>query len=902
MRLRAAGESRCGGCAQFPENLHLSFGPANMEEIRHKLSVGPPPVVEAAVNKLADSAAAAAKRGPGEAAGDQAVALLWEGVRSQRPAVARACSGAILGLVRAGAVDRAAALSGFLSAAPLSSPGAGCPSGLAGAVAELAPPLLTPGKDSSKSPPPHPFVSLLRSFPESWPHVHSEVRRRLLHSDNRADGDGGLGLESSLASLRSLFVFAFCDPHDHPHLAPLRSCLLDTLLEVEEKLRSPSQELEALLTILLTWLNFGRASCFYENCRHAVHILRRRRRREESADGTVPVLLSLALQGFRLGVEPRMAMDEAMASLGSDKLSRGASEVSLLVLAAMFEATTTDLQGAMVNLTGKILERESKVSKAVLGCLLAAFLQGLPHRKRLPQSVNGLVKKLLSLVRNCDTDEDSWEDKFEGDLVKDGAFFLADEADAIESLRLIYATKSARDVQEWISGLNKSSVSRSPSLFRLLTSRVIVDQDTDVVKRSFSLIVQSCQENPLLSHGVITAAMHKLANQQTDPEVQISILQQLPALAKDKSCISFILQLVNSLGSRPGLAPLRLHLFFRLWQTENRVYPYLKRALEEPAPEASVAADVRLSKARVVRDVCRARPSAHGADLLPLLSGILNECVADAGAESAPAAVATMEGIAGLCREGVIDIRTTAEMLSPKLWEDHREAVVGGFLKILELVPTFGLTSDAYLEFRKSTLGRLWKRLSTEQNPAVRKALFKSVACFQHQDHTLAMLPSMAKEELRFPSNYQPPADGPPQRPEDVLTFVPGSCWIRMICLSSEEDLEGYLVVAKKLFKEEILGLPRGSYFLPPSMRDKGEEPSSYNGLPESSILRAATVHLLWAAGGAAGSKSRTRAVAGLLAEDVGRPLPPFDWVLLQRLECREELMRIAALQCSSSR
>ena len=190
----------------------------------------------------------------------------------------------------------------------------------------------------------------------------------------------------------------------------------------------------------------------------------------------------------------------------------------------------------------------------------------------------------------------------------------------------------------------------------------------------------------------------------------------------------------------------------------------------------------------------------HGPELLPILSELLNESLGDDDESSPAAAVMALDGIARLCKEGVIDLRTTLEVLSPKLQRDEgvasSESVSLAFLRLLELVPHFDLASDAYSSFRRETLASLWIRLTSAKTPtSLRKSVCSAIAYFRLGDHDLRSLPHSAKVDLRYPGDYVAPTEGPPPPPEDVLSYIPGSCWIMLLRGCDDQDLEGYAEV-----------------------------------------------------------------------------------------------------------
>ena len=152
------------------------------------------------------------------------------------------------------------------------------------------------------------------------------------------------------------------------------------------------------------------------------------------------------------------------------------------------------------------------------------------------------------------------------------------------------------------------------------------------------------------------------------------LLSSLPCLAIDRSCISSVLQVIQSLGSKQKLVPLKLKLLFELWKVENRCYPYLQRALETNYTNeySSVTSrEIALAKAKVIKEICQIQPHRYGADLLKLLSDLLNlvcsevegDLHSDAYTISVTITNMALEGITTLCKEGVIDIATTVKVM-----------------------------------------------------------------------------------------------------------------------------------------------------------------------------------------------------------------------------------------------
>ena len=91
--------------------------------------------------------------------------------------------------------------------------------------------------------------------------------------------------------------------------------------------------------------------------------------------------------------------------------------------------------------------------------------------------------------------------------------------------------------------------------------------------------------------------------------------------------------------------------------------------------------------------------STRGADLLPLLSSLLNR-------GSAAVAPLALDGIRALIGHRVIDPRTTVRVLTPRMAAEPRSEVVGRFAGVLALVAGLRGNDDEAKDFREATLSR----------------------------------------------------------------------------------------------------------------------------------------------------------------------------------------------------
>ena len=283
-----------------------------------------------------------------------------------------------------------------------------------------------------------------------------------------------------------------------------------------------------------------------------------------------------------------------------------------------------------------------------------------------------------------------------------------DVTGALATVRLCRdLSRSSEDRERWLAGLAGLALhptSHLPALRPLLAALLLCSRQVNTAGPCLELLVRCVELRPAVSSSsVLALVLHCLADTETEPRVKLALLQSLPSLAADRSCISLILALLSSLAHKPAFAPLRLSLLYKLWRVEGRVFPYLQKALlEPPSQSSSHSLDFQTGQAAVIRDVVSSHATQYGSDLLPVLSNILNQCTAPEGSTACKLA---LQGIRTLCQHSVIDMKTTVAVLAPSVARDSRPAVLTAYISLLGLAPTFALTGSEYQTFLSETAG-----------------------------------------------------------------------------------------------------------------------------------------------------------------------------------------------------
>ena len=817
-----------------------------MEEIKHKIANGRPSTVAGAVAKLHDTILKEGKTGKES----QEVEYLWTSLNSDKASLESL--DALLSLVQLGRIDLNPTLSNLLVGAQGRSV-----HGLVNAVGRfirikiVQDPNLHYGIAANS----HPIISLLRASPTSvWQQIPAYVQTVL--------ADENLEMETKLRLVQPLVLYIMCDPHHHDHLASLRSMtakiliknkfLVDEVLEWT-KLDNPNVVAEhldfVLEAITLTDLNY------------------------------LPLLASSCITAAKHGV-PFSHLLERIKSRASEA-SIHVSNVCVYLLSELLESSSVIFLDEICRCVQAL-----SPSKLALAVFMGPLLQFVSHPSKYvadkwSNSAPKIIVKFLSDEQAGESDPDEniygqWDPKIRN------------------SLRMLTLLHSKQDFFQQLSSMQIDA--SLVDLFPVFSAILLTANSHPITGQVLDLLVKTVHQNSEFATQVLTLIMYKLSSTRSesslysDPAVYKSLLEALPPLAVDKCCVSLVLQIIQSLGAKPGLVVMKIRLLYDLWLTEDRCYPYLQRALEQPSNDPGVS----LTKAQVIVEICGRNPGKHGADLLRLLSDLLNVCYAAESGVDVSTAVLALKGIVILCQEGIIDISTTVKVLSPKLRRAQSPEVTVEYLELLSIGPTFEMNGAEYVAFLNESLEYLWQIVDTNQCSKIRQAAMRAISFYDLEHHTLKMMPKFCKENLKLPSSYCSTPEEAERKPEDVLDYIPGSVWLNLI--QQNEDRPSAQALVTKVIVKELRALPRSAFALPQAMKSKDLEPQNYNQLHDRSILKAVIQKVQ------SSQSLETKDVEETLSLLVIKErLPPLDWSFLRPISRSKIVASIVALQAQHS-
>ncbi|TRY61002.1 hypothetical protein TCAL_03199 [Tigriopus californicus] len=848
-----------------------------MEDIRKKLdpkqvTLSPLPVTEGALNKLKDVILNQVAIPTTQ--NRESIQLLWEQCQSEHRVVAYNAVRILLELVDSKVLELGPTLSG-LSALSYQIKH---PEGLVWAISQLLA-IHSPKKYALVSNP-HPYVVLLRSYPATWPHIHNVIQNQM----NRAQTNGNNVIED----LRPLLMFLFCNPHHHEHFSGFRQILLVDLIQAQ-----PNLQLKPFWEDVLQWLPFNSKVSAYEQYRMSLQIWSELGWDQPTL---LPSLCSVIVSFSRFGLNPNIVIKDITNKWEASKCSDNIANESVIILSSALSETSSYQQRGIIELILSLCEKAQMIPE-VIGIVLFQILVFVSKKTQITQRLVEQIETLKAMSKSKPVSDLSI-------VSVPIAPFHVPWAKARQVFNLLrFISGSERSTTQWLKSIERLNLGDFTDEVPVLSSIAILTDSGEQLILIMRIFGQVIGLQPEYALQVLAVLMHKLA-QKTEPETKLALLTHIPMLGKDKLSIGVTVQLINSLGSRPGLICLKIKLLYDLWLIEDRIYPQLRKALDEnTVMKTAHEYEFFLTKALVLKGVCEKSPSKHGADLLPMLSDILNKF--GDPIDSALCCMA-LDGIRSLCEAQIIDIRTTVNVLWSKLWNDGRLRVRSHFYQILRVTALFDLESAVFQEFKSETLTRLWERLVLPGQGEDIPAISQAIVGFKLQDHKLKMLPSYVIENLKYPDGFIPKDDTSlPPKPEHVWEVIPSDIWTKLMTDCPIPELQHqFRDLLVHLLDEELKGLPRGAYYLSQAMKNRGEEPENYGFLKEGSILRGLIAYCQ----GVLNSRipmhqEALQKVLWILSRPYPKHFPPLNWTWLENLQrYSKEALAIACLQCEHSR
>lgn len=797
-----------------------------MEDLKKRLHYPSRDIQLAAANKLFTQISSTKKvSSPDSPIGEKQsqipeLSLLFEIIQDGGTSASTLCCQTIVALVNHGLLDFKFALNKFLNFIPTAKHGRALVHSITDLLLlqvmfrqTLAPEEAAEVLYSLRSPP-HPFISVFVSKSTLWPDILQEISRLLKNAD------------SSLSTecwdmMKPFFIYVLQDPLSAGHTSHLKFSLVSELIsicqhnsEMTEHVMTflvvecfPCLQLKSKMAIQESFTLLGMATSWFLSCdvttkRHfleavTLDLLLISHQLSVLGEGLYPALTLIKKVCFKdVGFLPGITL-----LVISGLLLRGCSleeQSILLELAESVVLRSTNLwfvstmilpllqilshQKSQVTMEAKLLSSNQKLATRIM----SKISEIKPHEGKLGQKIKGSEKSRISILSHF--------------------YILQCCHQLLESFHqpsCIYAwlTSVQQNLQQY-----PSNSLQIPEYILLLATTLFV-QSKHHEELCLQTLLDLVTRDNSKATSILTLFLYKLSQKDLSTSLTKELMYAIPELAHHKFSLAPVLKVVQSMAGAPALAPVGMRLAAKVWMKQERCFPQLQAMIsrtDKVDKGTSVVYDeFLLARVATVRDICVARPHQHGAELIPTLSKILNDCT---GPSEATAAALAMDALTTLSEEEVVDIRTIWQVLEPKLSKDSRSKVQESICHLFSLVPELAVDTEEYEEFRERVVTLLWQR-THYASPQVVKAAYSALAQFDKEDFYLQDLPEQVVLEVKGQTTHATGEDE--DDGEEETEDVPGPCFISLLKTLPEAAQTGFEKLLSSLVSQEIASLPR---------------------------------------------------------------------------------------------
>ncbi|XP_021931343.1 focadhesin isoform X2 [Zootermopsis nevadensis] len=847
-----------------------------MDEIEYKLQKKNAILVVNAVSKLVDTIKMKGAPHSGKIEELPELILLKEKCEDADPIISiTACQGVVT-LVEVGELGVIPTLSSFIATLPTVRNYTGVISSI-GALLILDLKARLSENKSYRCPfslrsPQHPLITVLKQNKDSWFDVFSVMQFICSHNED-------IVVQNSLELLHPVFLYVLCNPSLPPNLSmackqQIWMLLLKTTFSYETK---------DILFEVLSWLPVESEAETLRTSHMFLMLVELALQNEDTPLCSIlaPFITALTHRLICHGHDPRSCLSALTRLL---VISPETSSCILMLLSKTVGLCPVIYLRDLIVFCVTIVE--TKMSNAIANRMfVCGLLQWLMYPSYLTEEALQTTTSFLARVNSSS----SWSSST-GQLCANKHFNLLRNTDGlvgsvIEMCRLAETWQSNPTViQDWMQRMIDVPQDINEHLQLFVSALFIHNFDNNEVRQgSFNLLLKMVEKNNDFSAVVVILILYKLAEEK-EPLLQLEFLRGLTKMAVQKENVNLILHTLESLKGKRSMKTLLIDLYVRLWKVECRCYPYLQKLLlEDPIYGKDWKLD--MARALAIKEICETRPEQYGPELVKLLSQILNQC----GSETHESACAlALEGIIALCNSEIINVATTWRALAPKLSREKRPVVIKSLCNFFGCVLSMQCSGKEYDTLVSEVVTKLWSYVVTSKDVEVISAALNVLSKTDMEKMSLKTLPACYRQGLKLPTSYAKTPVDAARKPEDVLPYIPGECWVQLLKNTKPDTLNaagdmlvGWLSVELTLYR---IGMYR-------TAAARGE-PANYSYLQHRSICRGITDYLQRSSQGTLDPSKIpvVRQCLRILSHNYPRTLPPLSWTFLQEFLQEPEL------------
>ncbi|XP_043255223.1 focadhesin [Colletes gigas] len=700
--------------------------------------------------------------------------------------------------------------------------------------------------------PQHPFIIILNQDKCNWKTVLNQITFVTNHRDPQIR-------ENGIEMLRPVFLYVLCNPS-------LNS--LDCCLQPVWQLLIESKHGVRLRTEVLLW------SCTTENCvvvntNNRILELTEKALLEKDVEyctALMPMIASLTLRLLKYGSDP-----EPNFYMLSNIIDRCNIHIGNLMLALMAEIITICPAIYLYKALQICMTITIKMSYNCIffNTLKASILKWMAYPSVLCSDALDMATNLTkrTFIEPQSTSDDT---VFTSKIFETFACSDSYVQFYVEIVRYLNVWNS-NDILSWLKNMSHIPIDLKTKCKLLLSGLFLQTTNSEVVELCCEVLVDISVKRKSFESHLLSLVLHKLIKSRNSTESKY-LLHVLPELVTMKENFPIVIHTLDTLlKGEKQLKYFTIELYLKTLRKEPRCYRFVSPAI------------IRLMKndhswysnatcARAMKYICENHPE-HGEALVPLLSQILNRSTDTNGGT---ASALTLQSISALCKASITDIFSTWKVLAPKMEKEKRTIVLESLCELFGDVTSYPSSQSVkeYDELIDDIITNLWKYV-TYNDVRVIKAALNALSSFRIEHIPLKTLPEIFRCHLVLPAAHATTPLDEIKKPEDVLSYIPGSCWIAMLQKVNKAALSAAGELLISFITEEVSGFRTGIYHWPQG------DPQNFKYLPEKSVIRTIGEFLRRADKSSANNHRIIIECLRIFAHRYPKPLPNINWSFL---------------------
>ncbi|XP_072755214.1 focadhesin [Anoplolepis gracilipes] len=723
----------------------------------------------------------------------------------------------------------------------------------------------------------HPFITILNQEKLSWRSVLNQMKLIMYYNNI-------LVTEQSIKLLRPVFMYILCNPS----MDLCESCKHETW---QLLIKSGTDTLDLQVEILL-WLCTNRVdTCIDANCR-VLELVEESLLKgdKEYCTALIPLIASLTIQLLEYGHEPMQNFYAILDLIDSSDYDIGNITIAMMTEIILICPATYLLDALQICTV--IVETKRPCNIILLNALAASLLKWLAYPSLLCSDALALSKELLIRIMS-----QKQTDTGDGIISNKMLLMFSHSNRHIQFYKELIMTlySLGNNILPWLENLSFAPIDLRFMCKLILCGIFLYSNEPIIVQKTCDILVQIAREiNSFASH-VLSLLLHKLTKSR-DSSTLKCLLLAVPEFAMSKENLPIVIHTLDTmLNSGKPLKYFAIQLYTKALEKEPRCYRFISAALMDTM-EADHSWHSDVTCAQAIKYICENRPE-HGEELVPLLSQILNRCVdQNGGAASALA----LNSIAALCNAAVIGIYSTWQVLAPKMRKEKRTVVLESLCEFFADIPTYPFrASDDYDKFIVDIVTLLWNYAICEDT-RVAEAAFKALRSYHLERVPLTALPLNFRLDLVASHAHPEKTVNETDKFEDVLEYIPGTCWIQMLKKVNKSVLSAAGDLLIFYIEDELSGFRSRIYNWPQG------EPHNYKYLPKRSVIKAVGEYLRRSNKADPSNQRTIVECLRIFAHKYKKPLPNVKWDFLKETmqiseEAKEYSLSIVSRHCQIS-